>query len=77
MSLDLEQRIETLARGMFEFERLVVFTGAGISTDSGLPDFRDQAVSGHGRPRGFPQKPGLSIRRSLTWDIWLSLSYKS
>lgn len=38
--LELEKRIETLAQWMFEAKHLVVFTGAGISTESGLPDFR-------------------------------------
>ncbi len=37
---DLGKRIETLARWMCEAKHLVVFTGAGISTESGLPDFR-------------------------------------
>ncbi len=37
---DLGRRIETLARWMYEAKHLVVFTGAGISTESGLPDFR-------------------------------------
>ncbi|MBW1711264.1 MAG: hypothetical protein JRJ73_15545, partial [Deltaproteobacteria bacterium] len=37
---DLDNRIQTLAQLMYEAKRLVVFTGAGISTDSGLPDFR-------------------------------------
>jgi NAD-dependent deacetylase len=37
---DLEKRIRTLAQWMFEANHLVVFTGAGISTESGLPDFR-------------------------------------
>lgn len=37
---DLNERIETLARWMLESKKLVVFTGAGISTDSGLSDFR-------------------------------------
>jgi NAD-dependent SIR2 family protein deacetylase len=37
---DLDRRIETLVDWMAEAQRLVVFTGAGISTDSGLPDFR-------------------------------------
>jgi len=37
---DLEERIRTLAQWMFESKHLVVFTGAGISTESGLPDFR-------------------------------------
>jgi NAD-dependent SIR2 family protein deacetylase len=36
----LDRRSQTLAQWMAEAERLVVFTGAGISTDSGLPDFR-------------------------------------
>jgi mono-ADP-ribosyltransferase sirtuin 6 len=37
---NLEQRIKTLVQWMFEAKHLVVFTGAGISTESGLPDFR-------------------------------------
>lgn len=37
---DLYNRIEKLAGYMFESKHLVVFTGAGISTESGLPDFR-------------------------------------
>lgn len=40
MASDLRQRINTLAQWMFESKYLVVFTGAGISTESGLPDFR-------------------------------------
>jgi len=37
---NLEERIKKLAQWMFEAKYLVVFTGAGISTESGLPDFR-------------------------------------
>lgn len=40
MLSDLDRRINTLAQWMFEAKHLVVFTGAGISTESGLPDFR-------------------------------------
>jgi NAD-dependent protein deacetylase/lipoamidase len=36
----LEHHIETIARWIVERERIVAFTGAGISTDSGIPDFR-------------------------------------
>ncbi|NIQ38816.1 MAG: NAD-dependent deacetylase [Proteobacteria bacterium] len=36
----LEEQIEQLAQWLFEAKHLVVFTGAGISTESGLPDFR-------------------------------------
>jgi NAD-dependent deacetylase len=37
---ELGTRINLFAKWMFESKRLVVFTGAGISTESGLPDFR-------------------------------------
>lgn len=36
----LEQHIETIAQWIIQCEHIVVFTGAGISTDSGIPDFR-------------------------------------
>jgi NAD-dependent SIR2 family protein deacetylase len=32
--------VETIARHLAECEQIVAFTGAGISTDSGIPDFR-------------------------------------
>jgi NAD-dependent SIR2 family protein deacetylase len=37
---DLNQKVGTLAHWMLESKYLVVFTGAGISTESGLRDFR-------------------------------------
>ncbi len=36
----LEPQIETLASWIIQSKHLVAFTGAGISTDSGIPDFR-------------------------------------
>jgi len=36
----LDERIRTLVQLMAQAKYLVVFTGAGISTESGLPDFR-------------------------------------
>lgn len=57
MASDLEQRIETLARWMFESKYLVVFTGAGISTESGLPDFRGPDGLWTRRDKGLPAKP--------------------
>jgi NAD-dependent SIR2 family protein deacetylase len=36
----LDKRIETLAQWLLQARHLVIFTGAGISTESGLPDFR-------------------------------------
>jgi len=35
-----EQHIEKIARWITECKHIVAFTGAGISTDSGIPDFR-------------------------------------
>jgi NAD-dependent SIR2 family protein deacetylase len=37
---DLDERIGRLAHWIHESKYLVVFTGAGISTESGLRDFR-------------------------------------
>src|SRR5262245_35955632 len=36
----LERHIDTIARWVVRCGHLVAFTGAGISTDSGIPDFR-------------------------------------
>jgi NAD-dependent SIR2 family protein deacetylase len=41
---------------MFEAKRLVVFTGAGISTESGLPDFRGPDGVWTRRDKGLPPK---------------------
>lgn len=54
--IDLDTRIQTLAQWMFEAERLVVFTGAGISTESGLPDFRGPDGIWTRREKGLPPK---------------------
>jgi NAD-dependent SIR2 family protein deacetylase len=56
MVLDLEKRIEALAQWMFESKHLVVFTGAGISTESGLPDFRGPDGIWTRQARGLPSK---------------------
>jgi NAD-dependent SIR2 family protein deacetylase len=54
---DLDRRIETLARWMFEAKHLVAFTGAGISTESGLPDFRGPDGIWTRQAKGLPTKP--------------------
>ena len=56
MASDLSQRISTLARRMFESKHLVVFTGAGISTESGLPDFRGPDGIWTREAKGLPSK---------------------
>jgi NAD-dependent SIR2 family protein deacetylase len=40
MEMDFEEKIEDFAKLLFKSRYLVCFTGAGISTESGLPDFR-------------------------------------
>lgn len=61
MPSDLETRIKTLAQWMFEAKHLVVCTGAGISTDSGLPDFRGPDGIWTRRDKGLPTKwPDMS-----------------
>ena len=37
VKMDLEEKIEKIAQWIAKTERVVVFTGAGISTESGLP----------------------------------------
>jgi len=58
MNEDLERRIETLAEWIFRSRYPVFFTGAGISTDSGLPDFRGPDGLWTRRDKGLPPKPG-------------------
>ena len=53
-SPNLRQRIDLLARWVFEAKHLVVFTGAGISTESGLPDFRGPDGIWTRRAKGLP-----------------------
>ncbi len=50
----IEQQIETLARWIVAGERVVAFTGAGISTDSGIPDFRGPQGVWTRRDAGLP-----------------------
>jgi NAD-dependent SIR2 family protein deacetylase len=52
----LDSKVETLARWMLESSRMIVFTGAGISTDSGLPDFRGPDGVWTRRDKGLPPR---------------------
>jgi NAD-dependent SIR2 family protein deacetylase len=62
MLSDLDKRINTLAQWMFEAKYLVVFTGAGISTESGLPDFRGPDGVWTRKAKGLQTKwPDLSL----------------
>ncbi len=50
----LEGYIETIARWIVECEHVIAFTGAGISTDSGIPDFRGPQGVWTRREAGLP-----------------------
>ena len=56
MEGDLDRRIQTLAEWLYESRHLVVFTGAGISTESGLPDFRGPDGVWTRRDKGLPPR---------------------
>jgi len=60
---DLEERIKKLAQWMFEAKYIVFFTGAGISTDSGLPDFRGPDGVWTRQEKGLPPitRPSTSV----------------
>ena len=55
----LQERIKKLAQWMFETKYLVFFTGAGISTESGLPDFRGPNGIWTRQEKGLPPPPRL------------------
>jgi hypothetical protein len=57
MNRDLEERIQTLAQWLYESSYTVVFTGAGISTESGIPDFRGPDGVWTRQDKGLPPKP--------------------
>ena len=63
MKEDLENRIQSLAEWLYESRHLVVFSGAGISTESGLPDFRGPNGLWTRRDKGLSPKP-----MSRSWD---------
>jgi len=57
MNQNLDTRIQTMASWLYEASYPVVFTGAGISTGSGLPDFRGPDGVWTRRDKGLPPKP--------------------
>ncbi|MDM8000776.1 MAG: Sir2 family NAD-dependent protein deacetylase, partial [Dehalococcoidia bacterium] len=54
--LTLGERINRLAEWMFGARHLVVFTGAGISTESGLADFQGPDGLWTRQAKGLPAK---------------------
>jgi len=60
--MNIDEKIEMSAKWIAESERLVVFTGAGCSTASGLPDFRGPDGLWTRRDKGLPPP------KSPPWD---------
>lgn len=60
--MDLQEKIDLAAKWIAESERLIVFTGAGISTASGLPDYRGPEGVWTRRDKGLPPP------KSPPWD---------
>jgi len=60
---DLDSRIDILAQWLYESQYPVIFTGAGISTDSGIQDFRGPDGVWTRRDKGLPPK-----KDDIAWD---------
>src|ERR671911_79453 len=58
----LQRHVGKIARWIAGSEHIVVFTGAGISTDSGIPDFRGPEGVWTRRDAGLPA-PGGGAKR--------------
>lgn len=52
--MELEESINTAANWIMQSDHIVIFTGAGISTESGLPDFRGPDGVWTRRDKGLP-----------------------
>jgi len=60
--MELNEKIELAAKWIAGSKKLVIFTGAGISTDSGLPDYRGPDGVWTRRDAGLPPP------KSVSWD---------
>jgi NAD-dependent SIR2 family protein deacetylase len=58
--MNLEEKIDLAAKLIVNSKKLVVFTGAGISTDSGLPDYRGPDGVWTRRDKGLPPPKSVS-----------------
>ncbi|MDY7036015.1 MAG: Sir2 family NAD-dependent protein deacetylase [Thermodesulfobacteriota bacterium] len=63
MDNDLNHRVQILGQWLYESRYPVFFTGAGISTESGLPDFRGPDGIWTRRDKGLPVK-----HLNQSWD---------
>ena len=75
---DLKQRTSDLAKWLHEAKYIVVFTGAGISTESGLRDFRGPDGLWTRRDKGPAHAgAGLDSTSSRTPVTWPSSSFRN
>ena len=63
MTESLDTKIQTLADWMYDAQYLVFFTGAGISTESGIPDYRGPDGVWTRKDKGLPPPP-----LTVSWD---------
>ena len=70
--MDLNDKIELIAKWIIESKKLVIFTGAGISTHSGLPDYRGPDGVWTRRDQGRPppkMKIDIEIKRTVIKEV--------
>lgn len=65
----LDAKVEQLARKVKSADRVVVFTGAGISTSAGVPDFRGPNGVWTARAKGLP------MPRGTPWQIYPTFAH--
>jgi NAD-dependent deacetylase len=70
----MKDRIDLIARKIKEGGKNVVFTGAGISTESGIPDYRSQGgIWDKFRPVYFDEFMSCREAREEYWQHWTTL----
>lgn len=70
----MDKKIEMIARKIYEGGKNVVFTGAGISTESGIPDYRSQGgIWDKFRPVYFDEFMSSREAREEYWRRWKEL----
>ena len=68
----LDEQIEKVAELVFSAKKVLVFTGAGVSTESGIPDFRGaDGIWSKYDPEDFTIQKFLSDRRArrMQWQL--------
>ena len=74
MTDDLQNRIQTLAQWLYESMHLVVFTGAGILTESGIPDYRSKGgIWDKFRPVYFDE---FMVSKEARIEYWRRKAYR-